>query len=153
MCPCIWLASRAEGQLPSTYRRALKGNDLQRVLASISVLDHDINHIEMVHHEALRAVRVGDRGVVPERERGEHGRDERRVVRDPIKHGVIGPVIHCVEADLKLDGLGSRGVLRDYLDRDERDVIDVNILEGCAVDAVDRGRSIVSDASSDICDN
>lgn len=90
----------------------------------IPILDHDIHHVKMIHHEAQRAIRRLRRRIPAQTERGEHSGDERGVVRDLVEHRVVRPVAHGVEDHLELDGFG-REWLRDRFERDERGVVHV----------------------------
>ncbi len=94
------------------------------MLPAVCVLDDDLDDVEVVEHEALRAVRARDRRVLAERELGQDRGDERGVVRDVVDDRVVGAVVHRVELELERDR-ARRGLLRDDHERDEVDVVHV----------------------------
>ena len=94
------------------------------MLASIAVLQDDVEAREVVDDEARRAVRRRDRRVLAETDFGHDRGHERRVVRDHVEHGVVRAVVHRVEEHLELDrAVCGEELLR--LDRDEREVVHV----------------------------
>ena len=75
--------------------------NLQRMRAGVAVLDHEINDIEVIEHEARGSVRARDGRVTSQRELAEDGGHERHVVGDEVEHGAVRAVGHRVEGRLR----------------------------------------------------
>lgn len=97
------------------------------MLASIAVLEHNVECGQVVEDEARRAVRARDGRVLPQAHLGEDRGDDRGVVGDHVEHGVIRAVLHRVEEDLELDRAVRRRE-RNNLNRNEREVVHIVVL-------------------------
>ena len=88
------------------HQRSVSNGDLdqvslQRMRASVAVLDHEINDIEVVENEARGPVCTRDGGIRSQRELAEDGGHERHVVGDEVEHGAVRAVGHRVEGRLR----------------------------------------------------
>lgn len=106
-------------------------SSLQRMFPSITILDNNIHHIEMIYNETQRPIRRLIRCILSHSKRTKHSRDQRRIISDLVKHRVIRPILHGIENHFKFDGF-SGGRLGNDFDGDEGCVVDVVVGVDCA---------------------
>lgn len=119
------------------------------MLSHVAVLHNKVDDVEVVKNEGVRSIRVWIRGVCAEGNLREDRGDKRGVVGDQVEHGMIGTVVHRVEADLELNLLvGNRH--RFNIDRDEMQV--VYVMESIDESKVgNRCRGVIGNRGCDIC--
>jgi hypothetical protein len=95
-----YISSSALSILMAQANKRYRKNNPQRMLAGITIHDDNVDHIEMVHDEAQRAIRALYRRVLTKRELGKDRRCVGRIVCRAIEHGVVCTVGHGVEHEL-----------------------------------------------------
>jgi hypothetical protein len=96
------------------------------VLASVTVLNHDIKNLHMIDYEALGTVRILVGSVIAQTQSAEDGWDVGGIVGDPVEHGAVGTVGHSIEGYLELNGPCRRRILKG-VDGDEGKIVDVTV--------------------------
>ena len=71
------------------------------MLSGIAVLQKDVDDLQVVQDERVRAVSLRDGSVRPKGDLGQDARYERSVVRFAVEHGAVRAVVECVEGDLE----------------------------------------------------
>lgn len=118
------------------------------MLAGVTVVDDEIEDLEVVEDKRERTIGLGGGGIGTEGQLTEDGGDNGRDESLAVEHGAVSAVVHGVEGDLERDGLGGR---QQGLDDEgyEGHVVDVVVVvdEAEVGDGVGRG---VGDRGGDV---
>ena len=98
--------------------------NLQGVLASVTVLQDDIEDLQVIDDIVGGAIGTSRRCVLTEGERAEDRRDDRGIEGDPVEHRAVGAIVHGIEDDLELNG---RICGRHRCDHDRDEVLVVSV--------------------------
>lgn len=89
---------------------------------AVTVLDNNVNNIEMIEHDAIRSVCFLSCCVFAESESGHDSGHDRGVVDITIERAAVRAIIHGLEHYLQFNGLRSYR-LRDWVDWDQCGVV------------------------------